>query len=85
MTEAFLEGSQSNVRVIRLTPGQPRPPHTHGAPDLMLFAIEGEGVLTTGGGAGGFCGRIAGLYPGSEERTIGQALTLHVERVMHCG
>ncbi|MGI8754741.1 MAG: cupin domain-containing protein [Acidimicrobiales bacterium] len=47
VAEPFLEGSQSNVRVIRLSPGQTLPPHTHGSSDLMIYAVEGEGVVET--------------------------------------
>jgi quercetin dioxygenase-like cupin family protein len=41
----FMEGAQSNARVIRLSPGQSLPPHTHGASELMLFVVEGEGRI----------------------------------------
>jgi quercetin dioxygenase-like cupin family protein len=47
---ALLDGTTCNVRVIRLTPGQSVPPHTHGASDLMLFVVEGSGVLDTADG-----------------------------------
>ena len=39
VAEPFLEGSQCNARVIRLSPGQVLPPHTHCSSDLMLFAV----------------------------------------------
>ncbi len=47
IAEPLLEGSQSNVRIIRLSAGQAVPPHRHGSSDLMLFAVEGEAVLET--------------------------------------
>lgn len=47
VAEEFLEGSQSNVRIIRLAPGIALPPHKHGESDLMLFAVEGAGLLET--------------------------------------
>ena len=46
----LIEGDNSNVRVIRLSPGQSLPGHTHGVSDLMLFAAEGDGVLNTENG-----------------------------------
>ena len=47
VSKPFLDGSQLNVRVIRLSPGQALPPHTHRSSELMLYAVEGEGVLDT--------------------------------------
>ena len=41
----LLEGDQSNVRLIRLAPGQALPPHRHGVSELMLYAVSGEGEL----------------------------------------
>ncbi|NLE70486.1 MAG: cupin domain-containing protein [Actinomycetales bacterium] len=46
----FAEGTQSNARLIRLAPGQELPPHTHGASDLLLYAVEGEATLDTDAG-----------------------------------
>jgi quercetin dioxygenase-like cupin family protein len=65
--EPFLEGSQSNVRLIRLSPGKALPPHTHGSSDLMLFAVEGEGVLDTEAGRVGFGAGSLTFFPGDEE------------------
>ena len=42
----LLDGSQSNVRIIRLSPGQTLPPHTHSTSDLMIYIVEGTGTLT---------------------------------------
>lgn len=50
----FLEGSQCNVRVIKLLPGQDLPPHTHSASDLMLFVAEGDAQLETDDGTMSF-------------------------------
>ena len=73
VAEAFLEGSQSNVRVIRLSPGQTLPPHTHGASDLMLFAVEGDGVLTTAVGPVAFAAGSLAFYPGTEQLRVTNA------------
>jgi quercetin dioxygenase-like cupin family protein len=67
VAEPFLDGSQSNVRVIRLSPGQALPPHTHGVSDLMLYAVEGEGVLTTPDGPVSFGAGSLAFYRGDEE------------------
>jgi len=50
VAEPFLDGARSNIRVIRLGPGQALPPHTHGESDLMLYAVEGEGSLEVADG-----------------------------------
>lgn len=70
VAELFLEGSQSNVRVIRLCPGQALPAHTHGASDLMLFAVEGEGTLDTEEGAVPFNAGSLASYRGDEELRV---------------
>jgi quercetin dioxygenase-like cupin family protein len=70
VAEPFLEGSQSNVRVISLSPGQALPPHTHGSSDLMLFAVEGEGVLDTDTGPVGFGAGSLAFYRGDEELRV---------------
>ena len=70
VAEPFLEGSQSNVRLIRLSPGQALPPHTHGSSDLMLFAVEGEGVLDTEAGRLGFGAGSLAFYRGDEELRV---------------
>ena len=70
VAEPFLEGSQSNVRLIRLSPGQALPPHTHGSSDLMLFAVEGEGVLDTDAGRVGFGAGSLAFYRGDEELRV---------------
>lgn len=40
-----LAGSQANVRMIRLSPGQVLPAHKHEPSDLVLYAVEGEGTI----------------------------------------
>lgn len=67
VAEPLLEGSQSNVRLIRLSPGQSLPPHRHGASDLMLFAVEGEGVIGTDDGTVRFGAGSLACYRGDEE------------------
>jgi mannose-6-phosphate isomerase-like protein (cupin superfamily) len=66
----FLDGSQSNVRIIRLGPGQTLPPHRHGASDLMLFAVEGDGVLHTDDGPVSFGAGSLAFYRGDEELRV---------------
>ena len=46
----ILSGTHSNVRMIRLSPGQALPPHTHGTSDLFLYVAEGAGELDTPNG-----------------------------------
>lgn len=76
----FLEGTQSNVRLIRLSPGQSLPPHTHGASDLMLFVVEGSGVLETSDGTEALAAGTLAYYHGDEELRVtndgGAGLTL---------
>lgn len=66
----FLDGAQSNVRVIRLSPGQTLPPHTHGASDLMLYGAEGAGVLHTADGPVPFAAGSLAHYRGDEELRV---------------
>jgi len=70
VAQPFLEGSQCNVRIIRLSPGQVLPPHTHGSSDLMLFAVEGEGTLDTVEGAARFGAGSLAFYRGDEELRV---------------
>ena len=70
VAEPLIEGSQSNVRVIRLSPGQTLPPHRHGSSDLMLFAVEGEGVLETDRGPVAFGAGSLAFYRGDEELRV---------------
>jgi quercetin dioxygenase-like cupin family protein len=66
----FLDGRQSNVRVIRLSPGQALPPHTHGASELMLYAVEGSGELHTADGPVPFGAGSLAHYRGDEELKV---------------
>ncbi len=70
VAEPFLDGSQSNVRLIRLSPGQALPPHTHGSSDLMLFAAEGDGVLDTDAGRVSFGAGSLAFFRGDEELRV---------------
>jgi quercetin dioxygenase-like cupin family protein len=70
VAQPLLEGSQCNVRVIRLSPGQALPPHTHGASDLMLFAVEGEGTLDTCDGPVRFGAGCLAFYRGDEKLRV---------------
>jgi len=70
IAEPLLEGSQSNVRIIRLSPGQALPPHRHGSSDLMLFAVEGEAVLETETGTVSFSAGSLAFYRGDEELRV---------------
>jgi mannose-6-phosphate isomerase-like protein (cupin superfamily) len=70
VADSILEGSQSNVRIIRLSPGQALPPHRHGASDLMLFAVEGEGVIETGDVPVRFGAGSLAYYRGDEELRV---------------
>ncbi|MFP3915346.1 MAG: cupin domain-containing protein [Actinomycetota bacterium] len=67
----FLDGGKCNVRVIRLSPGQTLPPHTHGESDLMLLAAEGKGVLHTDDGPVPFPEGSLAYYRGEEELRVG--------------
>lgn len=50
VAEEFLEGNQSNVRIIKLAPGTTLPPHRHGDSDLMLFVYQGSATVDTDAG-----------------------------------
>jgi quercetin dioxygenase-like cupin family protein len=80
VAEPLMDGSQSNVRNIRLSPGQALPPHRHGASDLMLLAVEGDGVLETDDGPATFRAGSLAFYSGDEELRVsndgGVGLTL---------
>ena len=66
----FAEGTQSNARLIRLSGGQTLPPHTHGASDLFLYAVEGEAVLDTDAGPVPFPGGTLAVLRGDEELRV---------------
>jgi quercetin dioxygenase-like cupin family protein len=70
IAEPLIEGSQSNVRIIRLSPGQALPPHRHGSSDLMLLAVEGAAVLETESGTVAFGAGSLVFYRGDEELRV---------------
>lgn len=70
VAQPLLEGSQCNVRIIRLSPGQTLPPHTHGASDLMIYAVEGEGTLETDVASVPFVAGSLAFYRGDEELRV---------------
>jgi quercetin dioxygenase-like cupin family protein len=65
-----MEGSQCNVRLIRLSPGQTLPTHRHGESDLMLFAVEGDGIFFTDEGSVAFSAGTLVFYRGDEELRV---------------
>jgi quercetin dioxygenase-like cupin family protein len=67
VAEPLLDGIQSNVRVIRLSPGQILPTHTHAASDLMLYAVEGVGTLEVDGAPVAFEKGSLAFLRGEEE------------------
>lgn len=73
VAQPLLEGSQCNVRIIRLSPGQALPPHTHGASDLMIYAVEGDGTLATDAGPVPFFAGSLAFYRGDEELRVANA------------
>jgi quercetin dioxygenase-like cupin family protein len=66
----ILDGDQSNVRIIRLAPGQALPPHRHGASDLLLYSAAGEGELELPEGAVRFDAGALAFYRGDEELRV---------------
>ena len=70
IAQSFIEGSQSSVRVIKLSPGQVLLPHQHGSSDLMLFVVEGEGVLKTESGTVDFAAGSLAFFRGDEELRV---------------
>ncbi len=66
----LLAGEHSNVRMIRLSPGQTLPPHTHATSDLFLYAVEGRGELDTPDGAVPFEAGTLAQYAGREELRV---------------
>ena len=63
----LLDGSQSNVRFIRLSPGQTLPQHTHSTSDLMIYIVEGTGALTVDGNKVDFGAGSLAHFNGDEE------------------
>jgi quercetin dioxygenase-like cupin family protein len=69
----LLEGEQSNARLIRLAAGQALPSHRHGASDLMLYVIAGQGELDTPAGVVAFPSGGLAFYRGDEELRVRNA------------
>lgn len=67
---SVLTATHANVRIIRLSPGQALPPHTHGDSDLFLYAVEGAGELDTPDGRVPFVAGDLAQYSGDEELRI---------------
>ena len=67
---AVLAGTHSNVRMIRLGPGQALPPHTHASSDLFLYVIEGAGELDTTDGLVAIATGDLAQYRGDEELRV---------------
>lgn len=63
----LLDGTQSNVRVIRLSPGQTLPPHTHSSSDLMIYIVEGSGTLEVDSVTVAFVAGSLAFFRGDEE------------------
>jgi len=70
VAQALAGGEQGNVRIIRLSPGQDLPPHTHGDSDLFLFVVEGEGLIETEEGPRPFPSGFLAHLRGSEELRV---------------
>lgn len=67
VAEPLLDGTQSNVRVIRLSPGQTLPTHTHATSDLMIYVVEGSGELDVDGATVEFAAGSLAFFRGDEE------------------
>lgn len=65
-----LSGTHSNVRMIRLGPGQALPPHTHGSSDVFLYVVEGTGELDTPDGLVAIAPGDLAQYRGDEELRV---------------
>ena len=74
-SEAFvvaplLDGTQSNARVIRLSPGQTLPTHTHSTSDVMIYIVEGSGTLDIDGAPVAFVAGSLAFFRGDEELSL---------------
>ena len=70
VAENYAVGTNSNVRIIRLSSGQALPTHTHGESDLMLLIVEGNGVLTTDEGDIAFLTGSLAQFSGTETLNV---------------
>lgn len=75
VAEPFLDGTQSNVRVIRLSPGQRLPMHIHSTSDLMLYVVEGSGTLDVDGAPVSFEEGSLAFFAGDEELRLSNSST----------
>lgn len=76
VAEPLLDGTKTNVRVIRLGPGQSLPPHTHAPSDLMIYVVEGSGTLDVDGtGAVAFEEGSLAFFDGEEELRLSNGST----------
>ena len=75
VAEPFLDGTQSNVRVIRLSPGQTLPTHTHSTSDLMIYIVEGSGTLDVDGASVAFVEGSLAFFRGDEELRLANTST----------
>jgi quercetin dioxygenase-like cupin family protein len=62
--------ANSNVRMIRLSPGQAVPPHTHESSDVFIYVVEGTGELETSDGPVPFTAGDLAQYRGDEELRV---------------
>lgn len=67
VAEPLLDGTQSNVRIIRLSAGQTLPTHTHATSDLMIYIVEGSGELEVDGTTMEFVAGSLAYFRGDEE------------------
>ncbi len=72
---SLLDGSQSNVRIIRLSPGQALPPHTHSTSDLMIYIVEGSGTLAVDDDTVAFDTGSLAYFRGDEELRLSNSGT----------
>jgi quercetin dioxygenase-like cupin family protein len=66
----LLAGEHSNLRMIRLGPGQTLPPHTHATSDPFVYAVEGQGELDTPDGVVTFEAGMLAQYADHEELRV---------------
>lgn len=70
VAHALLDAGHCSVRLIRLSPGQTLPPHTHGESDLMLYVVEGAGRIDTPDGPSSFDAGSLALLRGDEQLRV---------------
>lgn len=75
VAEPLLDGTRSNVRVIRLSPGQTLPTHTHSTSDLMIYIVEGSGTLDVDGASVAFVEGSLAFFRGDEELRLANTST----------